>query len=72
MVAVDLDQGLLDRLAADVSAAGGKALGLRADALARPPRTTPCAAPSTPSAGSTSVNAVGSTVIRGPPRRWTS
>ena len=33
VVAVDLDQGLLDRLAAEVSAAGGKALGLRADAL---------------------------------------
>ncbi len=33
VVAVDLDQGLLDRLAADVSSSGGKALGLRADAL---------------------------------------
>jgi NAD(P)-dependent dehydrogenase (short-subunit alcohol dehydrogenase family) len=33
VVAVDLDQGLLDRLAADVTAAGGKALGIRADAL---------------------------------------
>jgi NAD(P)-dependent dehydrogenase (short-subunit alcohol dehydrogenase family) len=33
VVAVDLDQGLLDSLAAEVSAAGGKALGVRADAL---------------------------------------
>ena len=34
VVAVDLDQGALDRLAAEVSGAGGKALGIRADALA--------------------------------------
>src|SRR4030095_3100575 len=33
VVAVDLDQGLLDHLAAEVSGAGGKALGVRADAL---------------------------------------
>ena len=33
VVAVDLDQDLLDRLGADVSASGGKVLGLRADAL---------------------------------------
>ena len=33
VVAVDLDQALLDRLATEVSSAGGKALGLRANAL---------------------------------------
>ncbi len=33
VVAVDLDQGLLDGLATDVTAAGGTALGIRADAL---------------------------------------
>ena len=33
VVAVDLDQGLLDRLAADGPGSGGKALGVRADAL---------------------------------------
>ena len=33
VVAVDLDQGLLDGLAKDVTAAGGTALGIRADAL---------------------------------------
>jgi NAD(P)-dependent dehydrogenase (short-subunit alcohol dehydrogenase family) len=33
VVAVDLDQALLDRLAGEVSGAGGKALGLRANAL---------------------------------------
>ena len=33
MVAVDLDQAALDRLTAEIAAAGGRALGLRADAL---------------------------------------
>jgi len=33
VVGVDMDQGALDRLAADVTAAGGRALPLRADAL---------------------------------------
>ena len=33
MVAVNLDQDLLDGLSRDVTAAGGKALGIRADAL---------------------------------------
>src|SRR5439155_13840261 len=33
VVAVDLDQAALDRLTAEIAAAGGRALGLRADAL---------------------------------------
>jgi len=33
VVAVDTDQGALDRLTAEIGAAGGRALGLRADAL---------------------------------------
>jgi NAD(P)-dependent dehydrogenase (short-subunit alcohol dehydrogenase family) len=33
VVAVDVDQGALDRLTAEIGAAGGGALGLRADAL---------------------------------------
>jgi NAD(P)-dependent dehydrogenase (short-subunit alcohol dehydrogenase family) len=33
VVAADLDQGALDRLTADIAAAGGHALGVRTDAL---------------------------------------
>jgi NAD(P)-dependent dehydrogenase (short-subunit alcohol dehydrogenase family) len=33
VVAADVDQGALDRLTADITAAGGQALGIRADAL---------------------------------------
>jgi len=33
VVGVDVEQAALDRLAADVTSAGGRALGLRADAL---------------------------------------